>query len=128
MSRRHPNARTSTHRYPRTARLNTLFRQILADEMERMDDDRLVHVAITAVDVDRDLRHAKVFFDCLDTEQDSQTVAVLMELRLKLQAAIGREARVKRVPELSFGPDPAIRSGERIDEILRRVESHEEPG
>jgi hypothetical protein len=29
---------------------------------------------------------------------------------------------VKRVPELMFAPDPAIRSGERIDAILRAAD------
>ena len=35
-----------------------------------------------------------------------------------LQRAIGREARIKHTPELSFSPDPAVRAGARIDELL----------
>ena len=49
----------------------------------------------------------------------------LGEARRRLQAAIGRQARMKRTPELSFRPDPAVRSGERIDSILRDIEPGE---
>ena len=44
--------------YPRTARVNELLREIVAEELERIDDDRLELVTITAVDVDPDLEPA----------------------------------------------------------------------
>lgn len=106
--------------YPRSARLNELLREILADELERIDDDRLELATITSVSVDNDLRHGIVFFDCLDGEAgDAETTEALESHRVRLQAAIGREARVRRVPGLSFRPDPAVRGGERIDDMLR---------
>ena len=37
-------------------------------------------------------------------------------------AAIGRQARSKRVPQLTFSPDPSVRAGERIDSILREID------
>jgi ribosome-binding factor A len=123
MARRRGAPRGAAPRYPRTARLNELFRQILADEVERIDDDRVELLTITGVDVESDLRHARVFFDCLDGEDgDAEASEALAEHRVRLQAAIGSQARVKRVPELRFEPDPAIRSGERIDAILRSNE------
>jgi ribosome-binding factor A len=118
----------SARDYPRTARLNELLREIVADELERIDDERLPLLTIVSVAVEPDLRHATVFYDCLDgAEGDEDALAALGESRKRLQAAIGRQARVKRTPELSFAPDPSVRSGERIDAILRRIEPHEEP-
>jgi ribosome-binding factor A len=38
-----------------------------------------------------------------------------------LQSAISRQARVRRVPELVFRPDPSVRSAERIEGILREL-------
>lgn len=116
--------RPTTHRqYPRTARLNELLREILADELERVDDLRLDLVTVTAVEVEPDLRHATVLFDSIQGEAgDAETLEALGEARVRLQAAIGRQARTKRVPELAFAPDPAVRAGERIDEILRHLE------
>jgi ribosome-binding factor A len=108
--------------YPRTARLNQLLREIIGEALEGVDDARLEHVAVTAVDVDRDLRHATVYFDSLGgPDTDPEVLAAFGEARVRLQARVGREARIKRVPELGFRPDPAVRAGERIDEVLRNL-------
>ncbi|HVJ96801.1 MAG TPA: ribosome-binding factor A, partial [Acidimicrobiia bacterium] len=49
-------------RYPRTARVNEVMLEVLADELERMSEPRLELVTLTGVDVSRDLAHAKVFY------------------------------------------------------------------
>lgn len=109
----------SARQYPRTARLNELLREIIADELERMDDDRLHLVTITSVDIEGDLRHAQVFFDSIQGEEgDDEVVEAFGEIRHRLQSAIGRQARMKRTPELSFAPDPAVRAGARIESLL----------
>jgi ribosome-binding factor A len=108
--------------YPRTARLNELLREIVAEELERIDDDRLALLTVISVDVDSDLSRARVYYDCLDGEAgDEESLEALGEVRIRLQSAIARQARIKRTPELSFAPDPSVRSGERIDAILRDV-------
>ena len=113
--------------YPRTARINELVREIAAEELERMDDERLDLVAITAVDVDPDLRQAVVWFDSLRGEaEDEAVLEAFGDARVALQAAIGRQARLKRTPTLSFKPDPAIRTAERVEEIIR--EQHRDDG
>jgi len=109
----------TSRQYPRTARLNELLREILADELERSDDDRLQLVTVTAVEIEGDLRHAVVFFDSLEGEDgDDAVLEALAEVRWRLQGAIGRQARMKRTPELSFRPDPAVREGARIESLL----------
>ena len=113
-------ARGTARDYPRTARLNELLREIVAEELERIDDDRLALLTVISVDVDADLGRARVYYDCLDVESgDEESLEALGEARIRLQSAIARQARIKRTPELSFAPDPAVRSGERIDAILR---------
>lgn len=110
MSRRSNHG--SARQYPRTARLNELLREIIADELERMDDDRLHLVTITSVDIEGDLRHAQVFFDSIQGEEgDADVLQAFSEVRYRLQAAIGRQARMKRTPELAFAADPAVRAG-----------------
>jgi ribosome-binding factor A len=124
MTSRRPTRRAAgtAREYPRTARLNELVREIVADELERIDDERLPLLTVTSVEVEADLRHAAVFYDCLDgAAGDDATLAALGEARWRLQAAIGRQSRMKRTPELAFHPDPGVRSGERIDAILRDV-------
>jgi ribosome-binding factor A len=106
--------------YARTARVNEVLRQVLADALERMEelDERLGMLTITAVQCDPDLRHATVFFSSL-TEG---ALEALEQDRVRLQAAIAHEVRMKRTPQLSFAPDPAVAAGQRIEEILRRLD------
>ncbi len=49
--RRAPRPGTA-RQYPRTARLNRLLREILAEELELIDDERLDLLTLTSVDVD----------------------------------------------------------------------------
>jgi ribosome-binding factor A len=114
--------------YPRTARLNELLREILAEELERIDDDRLELLTVTAVDIDADLRNAVVFYDSLQGEEgDEEVLEALEENRWRLKGAIARQARIKRTPELTFSPDLAVRSGARIEELLATVVPPREP-
>jgi ribosome-binding factor A len=121
-TRSHSTARD----YPRTARLNRLFQEILAEQLELIDDDRLQMVMIMQVDCEADLRHATVYYDTLAGEDDDeQVLEALGEVRHRLQGAIGRQARVKRTPELIFKPDDVARGAARIEEVFRSLHDDE---
>lgn len=108
--------------YPRTARLNALLQEIVADVVERIDDDRFGLVTVTGVEVDNDLNKAEVFVSTLDqgasAEEDEEFLEALAEYRKPVQAAIARQARIRKTPEVVFAFDPAVRAGARIEEIL----------
>jgi ribosome-binding factor A len=113
-------------RYPRTARLNELVREIVAEELERLDDDRLELVAVTQVVVESDLRHAVVYFDSLaGADGDDDVLAAFGDHRVRLQSAIARQARMKRTPELAFRPDDVERGADRVEGILRDLHEKE---
>src|SRR5947207_15956153 len=97
-------------RYPRTARVNHVVQEVVADELERIDDDRLELMTVTGVEVEPDRRHATVWLASLS----STSAEALGQHRVRLQAAIGRQIRMKRTPELRFRADPAVESGQRV--------------
>jgi ribosome-binding factor A len=108
------------HRYPRSARLNETLREVIAEELVKIDDERLAFVTITAIDVDNELNRAVVFFDSLQGEAgDAELLEVLEEHRRRIQASINRQMRTKKTPILVFRPDDVIRSAERIEDIIR---------
>ena len=119
-STRRPDTRSGGHKYPRSARVSETLREIIAEELVRIDDERLAFVTVTGIDVDQELNRAIVFFDSLDGEDgDEAVVEALSSHRVRLQSSIGRQIRAKKTPILDFQPDIAIRAAERIDEILR---------
>jgi ribosome-binding factor A len=102
--------------------LNELLREVIADELERIDDERLQMVTITSVDVDSDLNRAIVSFDALDGEaSDAPVLEALASLRVRLQKAIGSQITARKTPILEFRPDDVIRSAARIEDILRSL-------
>jgi ribosome-binding factor A len=119
--------RNGGSRYPRTARVNELVREIVAEELERIDDARLELVAVTQVVVDRDLERAVVYVDALGgADDDEEVLDALSEHRVRLQGAIGRQARLRRTPQLHFQPDDVARGAQRIESIIRTF--HDEEG
>ena len=122
--RRRSTGRTSSarggHKYPRSARVGQTLREIIAEELVRIDDDRLTLVTITAIEVDEELNRANVYFDSLAGENgDADIIDALGQHRVRLQASIASQIRAKKTPILYFRPDLALRSAERIDDILR---------
>lgn len=108
-----------SRQYPRTARVAELLREILADDLERIDDARLELVTVTHVAVDPDLRRALVSFSSLG-QGEEEAAEALGAHRPRLQAAIARQARLKRTPELQFRVDDVMQRTARIEELLRR--------
>ena len=109
--------------YPRTARVNEVLREVVADATERLADldDRLRLVTVTAVDTSPDLSHATVYLSSL-----SDAAAEALEgQRVELQRAIGRQVRLKRTPHLRFAADPSVAHGQRVEEILRHLHHDE---
>lgn len=111
----------------RMLRVNSILREVIAEEIERMSDTRLELVSVTGVDTAPNLRTAKVYVDVLNPDGQADALTALDRAAKRLQAAVGREVRMKYTPTLSFEIDSGITGGERIDAILRDIAA-ETPG
>src|SRR5438552_8253704 len=101
--------------FPRTARINEVVLEILADELERLSDPRLGFVTLTGVEVSPDLRHATVYYSVLGAEEAHRyTAAALRSATPHLRGVLGRQVRVKHLPALAFEEDPAVATGSRV--------------
>ena len=112
----------------RTDRVAEEFREILAEEVQRLKDPRIGFVTVTGVEVTPDLHRATVFYTVFGDERQSRsTAAGLRSATAHLRQALGRQVRLKVTPELEFRVDETIAHGRRIDEIIERIHEHEEP-
>lgn len=116
---------TGARRYPRTARLNEVVREIVAEELERIDDERLGFFTVTAVEVDPGIEHAKIYWSDIGASDDV-VLEVLQEHRARLQAAVNKQTHFRRTPILSFHVDKVDREASRIEEILRDLDIPED--
>lgn len=81
-------------------------------------------VTVTAVDVTRDLRHAKVFVSIMGTDDEKRgTMDGLASLAGHLRHRLGRSMRLRAAPEIEFRLDPSIARAARIDTLLSQIKS-----
>lgn len=107
----------------RMLKVNSTLKEVLADEVERMNDSRLEMVSITGVDTAPNLRHAVVYIDVLGEDAQSDALAALRGAARRLQSSIAGQVRLKYTPTLEFSMDPGVVGGNRIEKILRLIES-----
>ena len=111
----------------RTDRVAEEFREILAEEVQRLKDPRIGFVTVTHVEVSPDLQHAWAYYTVLgDDSQQRGTAAGLRSAVPHLRHELGRQVRLKTVPELEFRIDETAASNRRIDEIIDQL--HREEG
>ena len=97
------------------------MREVIAEDLIRIEDERLEFLTITSVDVDPEMNRAIVYFDSMFGEDgDEGIIEALSEHRPRLQASINRQMHARKTPILSFRPDEVIRSAARIEELLRK--------
>jgi ribosome-binding factor A len=79
-------------------------------------------VTVTAVDVTRDLRHAKVFVSVMGTEEERKaTYEGLASVAHHLRGTVGRALRLRAAPEIEFKIDESIAHAARIESLLAQV-------
>ncbi|MBC9786040.1 30S ribosome-binding factor RbfA [Heliobacterium chlorum] len=97
--------------------------RLLRDEMK---DPRIGFTSITAVEVSKDSRHAKVFVSFLGDEEARQNaLAALKQATGFLRSELSKTLRIRYIPEIVFTFDPSIERGTRIAQLLHQVESKE---
>jgi ribosome-binding factor A len=86
-------------------------------------DPRLVGmVTVTAVDVPRDLRSAKVFVSILGTDTErAATVEALDSMTGHLRTRLAKTLRLRVAPELTFKLDESVARAARIESLLAQV-------
>lgn len=109
----------------RMLRVNSIIREVLAEEIERMSDSRLEFVSVTAVDTMANLRQATVYIDVLGEDDQEDALRALRGAAKRLQSVLGSQVRMKYTPALEFEIDPGVTSGRRIEAILRDLNEDE---
>jgi ribosome-binding factor A len=112
---------------PRIARVGEEFREILAEEIPKLKDPRIGFVTVTGVKVTADLRRAWVYYTAFgDDKERASTRAGLRSAVPRLRGAIGRQVRLKYLPELEFEEDATLEQAARIDRLIARIDVGDE--
>ena len=90
---------------------------------EGAKDPRLIGmVTVTAVDVSRDLRQAKIYVSVLGTETErASTFEALASMTSHLRSRLAKSLQLRVAPEISFKLDESVASAAKIESLLAQV-------
>ena len=108
----------------RPARVAQEIQQEIARLLGRgaIKDPRVGFVTITGAEIDRELRHATVYYSLIgeQTEKDS-TQKGLESAAGFLRRELAHALKLRHAPELHFKFDASVEQGDRIERLLRDV-------
>lgn len=106
--------------FPRTRRVGEqIQRELAALIRDGVKDPRVGMVTISAVEVSRDLAHAKVFITVLGDETAKRdSLAALNKAAGFLRHELGQRMLTRTVPQLRFVYDESIERGSRLCALI----------
>lgn len=111
--------------YSRTQRIGDQMQRELAQLIRReVKDPRVGLVTITAVEVSRDVGHAKVFITVMgqDSAADiAQSIKVLNSAAGFLRMQLAKEMKLRSVPQLHFHFDESVSRGVHLSALIERA-------
>ena len=107
-------------------RSQRLGEQMLRDISELLRDELADFapglVTFTRVRLTDDLRYARVYYSYLGTDEDLSRVEGYLEReRKRIRSEVGRQLRVRNIPEVTFKFDPSVEEGIRIGQLLDEI-------
>lgn len=113
--------------YQRSDRVGDLLLEVVSQLLVReVNDPRIGPVTLTAAEVSKDLRHAKIYFSLLTgSERKAEVIAGLKSATGFIRARIARELKLRSVPTIEFIYDDTEDRAQRIEELLKRTKDSE---
>jgi ribosome-binding factor A len=111
----------------RTRKVESQLKEIAGEELARLSDPRIRGlVTVTGVRVSPDLAQATVFYSVLQGEDEEVAHEGLQSAAGRVQAAVGRQMRLRRTPRLRFEPDPVVERAMSMEAALREVRTNDD--
>lgn len=106
----------------RIDRLNKEFLRLISGMLQtRIKNPDAGEAVLTNVSVARDLSHAKVFYTLINQDDREKVQVALDAAAPVLRAMLGKEMRLRTIPELHFRFDDSENKARKMDELLDMV-------
>lgn len=117
------NARYFMRPFKRSDRLAVQIQRDISRVLETELTDRIPGlVTITHVKLSDDLSYAKVYYSCLGSDADRVGAEEFLTAERKhIRSLVGRNLRIRHIPDIDFRFDPSIEQGARIEQLLEEI-------
>ena len=111
--------------FSRTLRVRQLLKEEISQLIQReVKDARIQRVTVSDVEGSPDLKHATVYVQTVaDDEQAADVLSGLRSAAGFIRSRLGRELRLRRIPELRFQIDKTHERAARISQLLQEVKN-----
>lgn len=110
--------------FSRSERVSGQLRRELAQMIQReIKDPDVGFIAVSDVEVTRDLSHAKVYITVFETDKVDSSLKALQRAAGFLRSRLGRELRMRVIPELHFVHDASVETGQHMDRLIEQAVS-----
>lgn len=110
----------------RIDRINKEFLRSISELLRtRIKNEAVRQAILTDVSVSRDLGHAKVYYTLLDESKKDSVQEALEASAGQIRSILGREMRLRTIPELRFRYDDTETKARMMDDLLDRVISRD---
>ena len=104
----------------------TIHKEISSLLIKGLKDPRIGFVTITGVDVTADLRHAKVFYTLMGSQNGREECQAGLDSSASyIRQQLGRVLRMRYIPEIRFDYDTSVDYGQHIEKLLSDVRTDE---
>ena len=110
----------------RTARLNSLLKEVISEVIRREVRNPHVNelVTVTRVDITKDLHYAKVYISVIGTpEQKEETIKALQSASGFIAVNSSKKVVMRYFPALTFKLDDGVEKHMRIEELLHEIKN-----
>lgn len=110
--------------FSRTERISDLMQRELALYIQReLKDPRLGMVTVSGVEVTKDLAYAKVYITQFDDSEEKiqQTLAILNKASGFMRKLLGKNIKLRTIPQLTFYYDTTYQVASRIDSLIDSI-------
>ena len=109
--------------YKRSDRVGDLLLELVSQLLTKeVNDPRIGPVTLTAAEVSKDLRQARIYFNLLArNEGKAEVLAGLKSATGFIRAKIAKELKLRFVPTIEFVYDDTQDKARRIEDLLQQV-------
>ena len=96
--------------------------------MKEIEDPRIKNnlVTITKVDTTKDLKHAKIYFTCLDETKKDEVLKGFMNCKGVMFSRLKKTLKIRYVPDMSFLYDSKLIEADRVLQIIHELDIKKE--
>lgn len=117
-------------KFPKTEKVSDLLRHAISNSfLFELEIEKLRWITVTAVNVNRDLKTADVFYTVVESVIGREEAQKLLDENVsKIKKYLSKNLRLRKIPELSFKFDDVEEKAQRIEKILNEIPKERKDG